>query len=655
MSESTKPEPASASPSRVCALFRRARRAGAALARSRWPLPVILCGGLAFALILPALSQSGLLTNIPILRGWEYYQFILITTGISIILTASLNLVNGYMGEFSIGHAGLMAVGAYTSSILTVAVFPPGTAGAWLFALAVVAGGAAAALLGLLVALPSFKTRGDYLAIVTLAFGMIVKSALENINAVGGASGYSGMENLTSLPWVIVWAIVSLWMIRNFVYSKYGRGALAVREDEIAAELSGVNTRRVKLLGFTLSSFCAGVAGALFAHQILSITPRAFDLGRSTEILLMVYLGGIASIAGSILGGVCYVALTELLRSALGMVGHPEWRMAFLALLLILLMLFRPRGIMGLRELGWFVPRKDLVQNGIRESGLGLSQTRPTGPTSPTGLTRPTGQQPFQEPLLRVIGLTHYFGGLCAVSDFSLDVNADELIGIIGPNGAGKTTVFNLLTGVYRPARGSIRLDGVELSGLRPEQIVQCGVARTFQNIRLFRQMTVLDNVRVAHYGSARYGPAAAIARLGRMKKEEERIRDESLRLLARFGLETRAWEEAGSLPYGMQRRLEIARALAARPRLLLLDEPAAGMNPNEINELMEFIQKIRTEFGLTILLIEHQMRLVMGICERIKVLDFGATIAEGTPREIQNHPKVLEAYLGEEDPEVLR
>lgn len=272
--------------------------------------------------------------------------------GINIILTVSLNLVNGFMGEFAVGHAGFMAAGAYISSLLSVRVFPY-EMGPYLFPVALVGGGIGAGLVALLVAIPSFRTRGDYLAIVTLALNMIVKSVIENIEAIGGPRGFFGMQKFTSLAWVYVITLLSLWTIRNFIYSNYGRGVLSIREDEVAAELVGVNTKQVKFQAFIISAFFAGVAGGLFAHLLQYIHPRNFDIIKSTEILIMVYLGGIGSITGSILGASIFTVLLEALRF-MGV-----WRMVFAPLMLVLLMVLRPTGIMGLKEFRGFVPREE--------------------------------------------------------------------------------------------------------------------------------------------------------------------------------------------------------------------------------------------------------------------------------------------------------
>lgn len=255
---------------------------------------------------------------------------------------------------------------------------------------------------------------------------------------------------------------------------------------------------------------------------------------------------------------------------------------------------------------------------------------------------------PASIPLLKTQDLGISFGGLRAVDKFELEIRKGEIVGLIGPNGAGKTTCFNMITGVYKPTTGAILLDGARIDGTPAYAINRQGIARTFQNIRLFKQLSVLDNVRAALHGEVDYGLLASVLRTKRFRATERRIRDKAVALLKVFGLEDRLFDEAGSLPYGEQRKLEIVRALATSPKLLLLDEPAAGMNPQETATLMGLIHRIRSEFGVTILLIEHDMSLVMKICERLYVLDYGKTIASGVPQDIQADKQVIKAYLGE-------
>ena len=261
-----------------------------------------------------------------------------------------------------------------------------------------------------------------------------------------------------------------------------------------------------------------------------------------------------------------------------------------------------------------------------------------------------TDRDKDKKPILDVRELGIDFGGLTAVDGFNLMIGRNEITGLIGPNGAGKTTVFNLLTNVYQPTRGSILIDGMPTAGKKTYQVNRMGVARTFQNIRLFKELSVIDNVKVGLHESMKYNLAASVFRLPNYWKEEKQTTERAMELLDIFHMTSLANTTAGSLPYGAQRRLEIIRALATNPKLLLLDEPAAGMNPSETAKLTDTIRRIRDEFNIAVLLIEHDMSLVMGICEGIAVLNFGRIIAKGTPEEIRNNPQVIEAYLGKKE-----
>ena len=667
----------------------------------------------------------------------DFKQLIVLECGIAIIMAVSLNIVNGFTGQFAIGHAGFMSVGAYTGASVTYALqqghYQVNTA---TMLLAMLAGGLLAAVFGWMVGVPSLRLRGDYLAIVTLGFGEIIRILLNNsgeisdrLKYLGGSTGFYGASNTYQIPhlttFILLFAtvIAIVLLIRNLKFSSHGLAFMSIREDEIAADAMGVNTTQIKVSAFTLSAFFAGVGGALFAH-LLPIQPSTFNFILSMNYVVMIVLGGTGSITGATMAAVVLTALPSYLQLIQEKTHFTdEYRQVIYALILVLMMLLRPGGVFGMGELSFAKLRRLFRKADISADN---SETAAPVPESPQGDAATVSPAVSGSPvMLNIANMTRRFGGLTAVSEVNIRLDQGELVGLIGPNGAGKTTLFNLLTGVYAPSEGTLDFDGSSLAGerlmpagqriprlaldavlaglggyvigfifagvlkpnvltaadatvqnaikaafvfaafgwsiataktrrrylpgLKPFQFAQRGISRTFQNIRLFGELTVLENVRIGSYCRRHTNLFDALFRTSRLEREEAEGIERARALLSRFNLLRVENEQAKNLPYGDQRRLEIVRALATNPKLLLLDEPAAGMNPQEKTELMGLIRQIRDAFDLTILLIEHDMKLVMGVCERIYVLEYGRIIAEGLPAAIRANPKVIAAYLGEE------